>query len=82
MSLRWSLLLVVALVIYLGWRAFQGTILFHLSRLACQPFESGPERGRGPGALPDALAYQSRTLFLPFEKIGPFWCGSSPAGRS
>jgi hypothetical protein len=58
-----------------GWEAFRAGVLLHLAKMASQPFGAPVGRSAGPGPLPEDDGYQSRTYFLPYERIADGWFG-------
>jgi hypothetical protein len=58
----------------LSWNAFRGMLLLQVARMIAQPF------GQPGGAvralpLPESPAYESRSYFQPYERIGEAWFG-------
>ena len=53
------------------WASFRTALLLHLVKLASQPFgEANGIAAGGPAPLPECPVYQSRTLFLPHDRLG------------
>jgi serine phosphatase RsbU (regulator of sigma subunit) len=52
------------------WAAFRNAILLYLVKLALQPFGEANGVTGGPAPLPECPVYQTRTLFLPCERLG------------
>jgi serine phosphatase RsbU (regulator of sigma subunit) len=69
----------------LTWDAFRAGALLQVARMAAQPFgrRQAPASARptdaktpiGPLPLPPSSTYHSETLFLPHERVGPYWFG-------
>jgi hypothetical protein len=56
-----------------GWEGFRAAVLLHLAKMASQPFGTPGGRTPGPAPLPEGDGYQSRTFFLPYERLADGW---------
>lgn len=59
----------------LTWPTFRAAVLLHLAKLASQPHGQQPGERTTPTALPLSLRFESRVVFLPYERVGDFWFG-------
>jgi serine phosphatase RsbU (regulator of sigma subunit) len=57
------------------WGAFRAAALLHLAKLAALPFGRAVGAAAGPQPLPESHLYDSETLFLPHDRVGPYWFG-------
>jgi hypothetical protein len=60
----------------MGWLTFRAVALVQVAKMVFPPTGSNQSgKTSEPDPLPECSAYQSQTLFLPYEKIGDCWVG-------
>ncbi len=64
----------------LDWPAFRAAVLLHVAKLASQPQSRPSSNSRASAALPLSPCYESRILFLPYERVGDAWFGGDWIG--
>ncbi len=59
----------------MNWSAFRAAVLLHVAKQASQPFGAQIGDHLGPTPLPESPLYHSKTVSLPYERVGNHWYG-------
>ena len=63
-----------------SWPQFQARVLFYLGKMAFRVADPAQRNILNHPALPKSPAYDTQSVFLPFERVGAYWLGGDHVG--